>query len=147
MPTTRVTRQIAAPLEAVFAAVAHIENFEKAIPNITRVDFLSEARQGVGTRFRETRRMGKKEISHELEVTEYVENDRVRIVTESHGTVWDTLFSVAREGEQTRLDLVMEARATALVPKLLNPLFAPLVKKAVAGDMDLLKTYCEKNAS
>lgn len=30
----------------------------------------------------------------ELEVTEFVENDHVRYVTDSHGTVWDTVMSV-----------------------------------------------------
>ena len=57
--------------------------------------FLSEVRTGVGTRFRETRLMHGKERSTELEVTEYVENERVRMVADTDGTVWDSVFVVS----------------------------------------------------
>ena len=74
------TRQIDAPIEKVFAAVSDVRNFSEAVPHIVKVEFLTDQKTGVGTRFRETRLMGGKEASTELEVTEYVENDRVRIV-------------------------------------------------------------------
>ena len=37
------------------------------------------------------------EATTELEVTEYVENDHVRMVADSHGTIWDTVFSVKEQ--------------------------------------------------
>ncbi|MHC4817139.1 MAG: SRPBCC family protein, partial [Planctomycetota bacterium] len=94
MGRTTVSRTIEAPIETVFDTVAHIENFSKAIPDIVNVEFLSDVRSGVGTHFRETRRMRGKEVSVELAVTEYVENDHIRIVSDTHGTVWDTVFTV-----------------------------------------------------
>jgi hypothetical protein len=49
------TSTIEAPLEEVFETVADAEGFARAIPEILEVEFLSETRGGVGTRFRETR--------------------------------------------------------------------------------------------
>jgi len=63
------------PRQGRYGGMAHIDNFRKAVPGITSVEFLSETRSGVGTRFRETRVMNGREATVELEVTEFVEND------------------------------------------------------------------------
>lgn len=98
---TRMTvhRTINAPIEVVFKTVAEIENFSKAVPHITKIEFLTECKKGPGTKFRETRLMKGKEATTELEVTEHVENERVRLVAGSHGTVWDTVKVYCETGE------------------------------------------------
>jgi uncharacterized protein YndB with AHSA1/START domain len=144
MMRTTVARTIDAPIDRVFDTIAHIENFSKAVPDIVNVEFLSDTRKGVGTRFRETRVMRGKEESTELEVTEYVENDRIRIVADAHGTVWDTVFTVKTIDGQTRLEMVMDAKAQKLTSKLMNPMMKGFLQKALEKDMDAVKTYCEK---
>ncbi|MFQ5843425.1 MAG: SRPBCC family protein [Planctomycetota bacterium] len=139
-----VTRTIASPVEVVFATAADIRRFSKALPHIVRFEFLSEVRSGVGTRFRETRLMRGKEQTTELEVTEYIQDDRIRMVADSHGTVWDTVFTVAPNEGGTTLAMTMDARAYKLFPRLLNPLVMGMIKKAVERDMDLVKAFCEK---
>ncbi len=52
---TKTERKIAAPPEKVFELVAHIDEFSKAVPHIIDVEFLSEQRTGVGTRFKSRR--------------------------------------------------------------------------------------------
>ena len=74
MTETRVTRTVQAPADRVFRTVSDIREFARAVPDVLGVEFLSEARTGVGTRFRETRRFGKREAATELEVTELEEN-------------------------------------------------------------------------
>ncbi len=143
MSRLTLTRTIGAPIDVVFRTVAEIEHFSKAIPAIVNVEILSDVRSGVGTRFRETRLMKGKEATAELEVTEHVENKRVRLVADSHGTVWDTVFTVRTEGENTVLVMVMDAKAYKLLPRLLNPLIMGMIKKFVEGDMDAVKAYCE----
>lgn len=85
MGSTTVTRTIAAPADKVFQTVAHIEEFSKALPHIVGVEFLTETHTGVGTRFRETRVMRGREGKTELEVTEYVANERIRLVSDVEG--------------------------------------------------------------
>ena len=146
MTRTRIVRTIDAPVEVVFGAVADASNFSKAVPDIVRVEFLGGSRVGVGTRFRETRVMRGREASTVLEVTEYVRNERVRMVADAGGTVWDSLFTVAGVGvggRRTRLELVMEARPYRLMARLMVPLMRRVVAKAVEGDMDAVKGWCE----
>ena len=99
MGRTTVSRTIKAPSAAVFETVAQVDNYTKAVPDIVEVEYLSEQHMGVGTRFRETRLMGKRKASTELEVTEYVPNERVRLVSDQGGTIWDTVFTVTPKGE------------------------------------------------
>ena len=142
-----VSRSIEAPIDRVFNTVSDIRNFSEALPHVLRYEFLSDVHSGVGTRFRETRLMKGKEAVTELEVTEYVPNEHVRMVADSHGTAWDTLFSVKREAGHTTLTMTMDARSYKLLPKLLNRLFKGMIMKAVERDMDMVKEYCEDNQS
>lgn len=108
-----------------------------------RVEFLSENKSGIGARFRETRLMRGKEVSTELEVTEFVQDSPVRLVADSHGTVWDTLFEVSPNNGGTELTMTMDARAYRLLPKILNPLMKGMVRRAIEQDMDMVKSFCE----
>ncbi len=137
------TQIIDAPVERVFRTIAHIEEFSKVVPYIVKVEFLSEKESGPGTRFREMRLMNGKHVAIELEVTQYVENERIRLVSDSGGTVWDTLFTVKAVEEGTELTMSMEGRAYKLMSRLMNLLIAPIVRKGVQRDMDAVKAYCQ----
>ena len=141
-----VTRVIRAPAERVFQTLARMENFSKAVPGITKVEFLTDNRYGVGTRFRETRIMHGKEASTELEVTELEENKRIRMVGTAGGTIWDTLFTVEPQGADAKMQMQMAARPQNFGSKLLSPMILGMVTKAVESDMDSVKNYCESPA-
>jgi uncharacterized protein YndB with AHSA1/START domain len=139
-----LVRTIDAPIDVVFRTVADITQFSRALPHIVKVEFLSDARLGVGTRFRETRLMKGKENVTELEVTEYVENDHVRLIADNHGVVWDSLFAVDDEGGRTLLTMTMDARTKRLLMKLMLFAISGMVRKAVEADMDMVRSYCEQ---
>ncbi len=144
MKPIRTSIKINAPLERVFATVADIHQFSQAIPHITDVKILSEQQRGLGTRFRETRLMKGKEIQTELLVTEYVENERIRLVADAHGTIWDSTFSVRPVGDQVEMELYMQAKAQGMMAKLMTSMVREVVAKAVENDMDAVKVHCEK---
>lgn len=145
MTQTTVITKINASVEKVFSVIADCSQFSKAVPHIIKVEYLSENTTGLGTRFRETRLMGKREMSTELEVTEYSENEYVRMVSDQGGTIWDTLFTVIDHEGQTNLKVVMDARAYKFLARIFNPLIKGMIKKAIEGDMDAVKAYCENN--
>jgi hypothetical protein len=82
-------------------------------------------------------------VTTELEVTEYVPNRSVRLVADTNGTIWDSVFTVQREGEGTNLTLRMEARAYKFLPTILNMLALKSVTRALQKDMEAVKAYCE----
>ena len=144
MANVAVTRSIDAPVDVVFRTVAHVDQFSQAVPGILRVEFLSEVKSGVGARFRETRVMMGREASTELEITEYVENERVRIVSEAGGALWDTVFAVSQDGEGTELKMVMDAQPRTMSARMTVPLVIGTVRKAVEQDLDAIKSFCER---
>lgn len=144
MPHISATRVIAADAAAVFDAVAHIEKFKEVVPHITKVEFLTEQKRGVGTKFKETRLMGKREGTTELEVTEYVPDERIRLVSDAGGTIWDTLFTVQPHERGCELRMQMDARPYKLAAKLSTKMIMGFVQKAVEADMDMVKQHCER---
>ena len=145
MIRTAVSRTIDAAPEMVFSIVSDISNYSEAVPHLVRVEFLTDQRVGVGARFRETRVMRSREATTEIEVTEFVANERVRMVSDEGGTIWDTVFTVTLlgDGGGTRLDMVMDARPYRILSRLMMPLIKGVVAKAIAADMDAVKAYCE----
>ncbi len=144
MPKIVVTEQIESSPPAVFDAVANLENLPTAIPMIQRIEFLGDQKSGVGTRFRETRLMGKSEHITELEVTELVENEHVRMVSDTHGTVWDSVFTVKPDGESTTLEIAMDARGHRMFARAMNFLLQGLFKKGLQSHIAAVKEHCER---
>lgn len=143
MTKVSVSRLINAPAATVFDAVCNIQNLPETNPDVVGIEFLSERKTDVGTRFRETRRMRDKEMVTELEVTEWTDDRHARMVSGSHGAIWDTVFSVEPKGDQTELRLDMDARPHALLPKLLNPLMKGFFRKGMDQHVAHVKAYCE----
>lgn len=136
-------RQVSAPVEQVFDTLAHADNYMKAVPGIVGMEYLGETRRGVGTRFRETRRMRGREASTVLEVKEYEPNKRIRLVSEAGGTVWDTVFMVRPANNGTVIAMEMEATPKNLLARLLLPIMRKPVASAIEDDMQSLKAWCE----
>ena len=68
----------------------------------------------------------------------------MRIVADSQGTVWDTLFTVKKEDDKTMLSTTMVAHTNNIFAKLINSMIRSIIAKAVEKDMDAVKVYCEK---
>jgi len=84
-----------------------------------------------------------RKVTTELELTEYVENERVRFVSDAGGTIWDTVMAVSANGEATELKMTMDARPYKLIARIVNVVIKGMVTKAVTKDMDELKAWCE----
>jgi carbon monoxide dehydrogenase subunit G len=147
MGTISTTRHINAPVAEVFRAITDVEHFVDEVPHITDIEFLSETRSGVGTKFRETRVMNGREAKATLEMTEYAENEHVRFVSDEGGTIWDTVMAVHEDGGATRLEMAMDVRPYKLISKIVTPLISGMVTKAIEADMDSLKERCEAKAA
>ncbi|MFC2088798.1 SRPBCC family protein [Calditrichota bacterium] len=141
-----VSRKINAVIDLVFKSVADISNLSYVVPDVVKVEIISEKTSGVGTCFSETRLMKGKESVTELEVTEYIENERIRMVADCHGTIWDSVFTVKAKGDFCELELVMDAKAHKILPKILNPMMKGLYKRGLEKHMDAVKFYCEKKS-
>jgi len=137
-------RTIEATPDHVFRTVADPEEFQKAIPDGSTVEYLTPNHSGVGMKFRSTRVNKGKPATFEQEITEFVPGQRVRMINVTHGTPWDSLFSVRPDGSGTVLTLTMDALPDRLFAKVMMRLIRGMVQKALEKDMDSVKAYCEQ---
>lgn len=144
MTRVTVTRTIQAPVARVFSAIADISDLPATNPDVVKVEFLTERHDGVGTRFRETRLMNGRENHTELEITELVADSHARMVADSHGTIWDTTFTVRPAGQATELEIRMDARPHTLMTRIMTPLFKGMFRKGIEKHIDAVRAYCEQ---
>jgi uncharacterized protein YndB with AHSA1/START domain len=147
MATITVSRRIQAPADVVFRAIADPKRFAAAVGGVTRTEILPGVPSGAGMRYRQTRALDGKERTMDFEMTEYVPNQRLRIVNETDGTVWDSLFTFVSAGHGTDLTMRMDTKSKPLFAKIMVPLVSGLIRGAVEKDIDALKTYCERPAT
>jgi uncharacterized protein YndB with AHSA1/START domain len=144
-----VSRVVNAPVGEVFRAFTDFANAAQHVSGIERVEMLTDGPVGVGTRFKETRIMFKKEATEEMEVTEYEVPERCVLAAHSCGSDYRSEFRFAAEGSGTRVTFLFEARPVSFFAKL----FAPLGKlmmgtmvKMIEKDIDDLQAKVERKS-
>ncbi len=145
MPGFSVTRRVSGSPDEVFALYADLENAAERISGITKMEILTDGPVGVGTRFRETRVVMKREATEEMEVTAFDPGKSYKVECHSHGTHYVSVFSFADAGEgETDVTVRFDAHAQSFVAKLFSPLgwlMMGTVKKCTQGDLDDLAAY------
>lgn len=147
MAWLELEQQITASAWIVFDVVAHMENYSKAIPYIKRFEFLTAETRGVGTKFLETRKIGRKEHTMEFVVKQYEPSKLVRLVTEGKEAVWDSTFAIRDRGDhQAVLKVSMDVLPKQWPLRLMLPLIKKSVRKGIETDLSCVKDYCERLA-
>ena len=139
-------QQVNASVEDVFAAASDLPNAPHRIRGITKMEVLTEGPIGVGTRFRETRIMFKREATEEMEITSFDPPAGYTMECRSHGSHYVTRWSFHPEAGGTRIRMVFEARPLTFMAKVMGFIFKPLMKacmKETAKDLEDLKTSVE----
>lgn len=147
MPSAKLTCDINAPIERVFALCSDFANAPASIPGITRVEMLTPGPVGVGTKFKETRKFGGSEATEQMEVTSFSPPTGYTLACDSHGTDYVSTFRFEPAGAGTRVSLDFSATPRTLGAKLLSPLgwlMMGMVKKCIDDDLKALKAAAEK---
>jgi uncharacterized protein YndB with AHSA1/START domain len=121
MAGNTVRRTVAAPVGRVFEVVTDIEAYPDNFPSVTKIEFIGEQRNGVGTRFSETRFASGRDGTSEAEVTEYLDGDHIRLQDKHLGSAWDTTYTVEDDGGSTRLTMTVNAEPHKLMANVLGP--------------------------
>lgn len=146
-----VERLILAAPEAVWHALTDIRGWEGTVSGVERIEVLSSGGFGVGTRWRETRRMLGKETTEELYVTACEPPERYVAEADSHGTHYVSecrLLPAAPERTTVRLTFAAEPAGgvTGVLAKVFGRLGARTARKALAGDLDDIAAAVERRA-
>ena len=149
MASVTVNKTIRAAPERVFAIATDLPNIAETVSGIESVEVLTEGPVGVGTRWRETRKMYGKTATEEMRVTGFEPPRSFVVEAESNGAHYTTEFRFEPEGLGTRLTLVFGARPLTLAAKVFSVvgvLTAGTVRKALERDMEDVKRAAEAEA-
>ena len=142
--------QVDAPRDEVFAAFADVGNLADRVEGIERVELLTDGPIGVGTRFRETRIMFKREATEEMKFTAFDAPNQFTLEADSCGARFTSVHRFTEQDGGTLVELDMSSKATTFAAKLFTPLgflMAGSMKKLIRKDMDQMKAAIESRAA
>lgn len=140
-------RHVSAPIELVFEHAADLRSAPKRMRGITKLEVLTDGPIRVGTRFRETRIMFKREASEEMEITAFDPPHGYTVGCENHGCRYHTTFTFTPNGSGTNVAMRFEGEPLTFFTKVMAVLTRPLMKsclKAMEQDLDDLKASAER---
>jgi carbon monoxide dehydrogenase subunit G len=151
MPTVSTSIYFDAPQDRVWEVVTDLANAADRISAIMRLELLTDGPVGMGTRFRETRVMFRKEASEEMEITEWDPPHRYVTEAESHGARYRTTISCTPDGDRTRVEMTMEATPLSFFAKLMGVALGWMMKgvcrRAFETDLEDLRSVIEGSAT
>ena len=136
------TIQLDRPVEQVFAFLVDTRNLPMWQSNLIESEHLTDGSLGVGSHFREIRRLGRRPAEIRAKITVFEPNRRFETETETapHVTV---SYAVEAEDGGTCLRYKFVMRTHGLM-RLLEPIIVSSIKKQTASDFAQLKRVLER---
>jgi len=136
-----VTIHLNRPVEQVFAFLMDTGKLSTWQSNLIKTEQITEGPLRAGSRFREVRRLGRRESEIQGEITVFEPNKRfeTKTLTKPQVTV---SYSFEAEDGGTRLKHKFVMLTSGLM-RLLEPLIAGSIKKESASDFETLKRILE----
>lgn len=121
---------INAPRERVFAIASDLPNAPARIPDITRVEMLTDGPVGKGTRWRETRKMWGKEQTETMEIAEFRPPEHFAAAAHNCGSDYLLTLDFASAGSaSTTLTITFNVTPTTFVARIMGAAMGLLMKK------------------
>ena len=145
MPNFTSRVRIDAPLETVFDFATDLEKARSWMPQITRIERLDQGPLRAGSRFRETRRIGKREATAVIQVSAHERPSVHRASSSALGVQCEYEFRFLPDGESTTVELIASAQGRWF-GKLLAPMFLKMIQKEDGEMLERLKVAVEGQA-
>lgn len=141
------TRSFNVPKDRVHAGLLDLEEAQRWMRGLVRIERMDEGPMRVGSRWKETRKMMGQEASEVFEVLG-IEPDTIRLYVDGslgatgNGEHFYT-YTLEERGGSTEVTLRGEVRGLTGVAKLLGTLMARTFRNICAKDLDGLKRHLE----
>lgn len=145
-----VSRTVEAPIERVWEIATDLQSMPETMSAITGVEVLEGGDAfAVGTRWRETRMMMKREETEEMAVTAVEPGQSYTVEADNHGVHYTSVFTFAPAGTG-RTEVTMTFMGTPQgrqnpIQRLLGKLGLRVVRKSLEKDLADLASAAEKD--
>ncbi len=143
------SKHLRAPLETVWEVMAEFDNAADRIQAIVKLEVLTDGPVGLGTRFRETRIMFKKEATEEMEITAWDPPNSYTTEADGCGCHYTTVITCEGDGDGTKVTISMSIAPLTTFGKIMGALMGLMMKsagaKAFAKDLEDLKAFVESS--
>jgi len=146
MATVKVSSDIGAPVDVVFARFTDIDHAVEHVGGIKDIQVLTQGAFALGTRWNETREVLGRLDDAEMEVTAFEKNRAYTITHHKGGVRIDTTFTFEPTPTGTTVSLEFGLNSQGLPPALLAPLrwaISGKVHDVLAHDVSDLKSSVE----
>lgn len=147
MGTMSVGIGVEAPAERVFEMLCDLEGAPERIDQIIKTEVLTEGPFGVGTRWRETRKMFGKEATEEMEVVSMEPGRSYTVTAASCGSEYVTTLRCVPEGAgRCRVEFEFGWKAVTLGAKLMSPMvffMKGMLRRCIESDLACIKRAAE----
>lgn len=136
----------------MWEALTDLQGMQRVLSGVSKVEVLSDGSFGVGTRWRETRRMFGKDATEEMWVTVCEAPERYVVEAESHGTHYTSEWGLRADGPVTTTVRMTFTGTTSgggvmgVLAKVLGGVGARAVSKAIAKDLEDVAAAVEGRA-
>lgn len=147
-----VSRQVTALPAEVWQVLADVDSWQDVLTKVVRVEVLSpRGPLAVGTRWRETRRIGRREGTEEMHVTAVDPGTSYTVEAGSGTTHYLTRFHVAPAGSGTQLTMTFGAevgggRVSRALAAAMSGVAAGMVRAQLRVDLDDIAAAAEARA-
>jgi uncharacterized protein YndB with AHSA1/START domain len=141
MITNEVSIFINRPIEQVFAFISDSQNRSKWQANLVKSEKITDGSVRLGTQLREFRRMGRREVETQVEVTAFEFNRHFSTKTITKPLVTDN-YSFESENGGTRVQH-QYTMTTSGIMRLFEPLIARPIKNGLNESFGKLKRLLE----
>ena len=107
MQQITASKHFSAPLETVWQVMADLESAAERVQAIVKLEVLTDGPVGLGTRFRETRIMFKKEATEEMEITVWNPPNSYTTEADGCGCHYTTVITCEADGDGTKVTTSM----------------------------------------
>jgi hypothetical protein len=134
--------------EAIWNVISDIENSQKNIRGIQKIEILEQASEGIlGLKWRETRIMFGKEATEDMWISHAEANSYYKTRAESHGAVYITTMRIEEKKASCILSMAFESESLSFMAKIMNVIFGGMMKKstekALLEDLNDIKSVVE----
>lgn len=151
MAQITLTKHVAAPPEIVFDVASDLPHAAEYVGGIEKIELITSEPIGVGTKWRETRKMMGHESTETLEITAFDRPHSYTVGCETCGSYFKTTFRFAPVAGGTSVTLDVRTESRSLMATLMSPLaglmLGSMMRRCMDDDLEDIKRVAEERAA